>query len=102
MTDLERDLTDLLEVESFPPPAGFADHALFSDDAVYAEAEGDPVAWWTEQARALDWFVDPRGGLDASNPPFYEWFADGTLNASHNCLDRHVAAGHGDRVAFHW
>jgi acetyl-CoA synthetase len=40
--------------------------------------------------------------LDDSNPPFYTWFADGTLNASYNCLDRHVNAGHGDRVAFHW
>jgi acetyl-CoA synthetase len=40
--------------------------------------------------------------LDDSNPPFYRWFADGTLNVSHNCLDRHVQAGHGDRVAFHW
>src|SRR6185369_14519137 len=40
--------------------------------------------------------------LDASNPPFYKWFADGRLNASANCLDRHVAAGNGERVAYHW
>ena len=40
--------------------------------------------------------------LDDSNPPFYKWFVGGKLNVSHNCLDRHVAAGRGDRVAFHW
>ena len=44
----------------------------------------------------------PTQILDESNAPFYKWFADGKLNASHNCLDRHVEAGNGDRVAFHW
>ena len=46
--------------------------------------------------------TEPTQALDDSNPPFFKWFADGKLNASHNCLDRHVEAGHGDRVAFHW
>ena len=50
----------------------------------------------------LDWDRQPSKGLDDSNPPFYRWFEDGRLNASANCLDRHVAAGRGDRVAYHW
>ena len=50
----------------------------------------------------LDWVEEPTEGLDDSNPPFYEWFADGRLNASANCLDRHVEAGLGERVAYHW
>ena len=50
----------------------------------------------------LDWDEAPSEGLDDSNPPFYKWFADGKLNASANCLDRHVEAGRGDRVAYHW
>ena len=55
----------------------------------------------TQARQRLDW--DPvHAVLDDSNPPFYSWFDDGTLNASYNCLDRHVMAGRGDRVAFHW
>ena len=54
------------------------------------------------QARTLAWDKPFTTTLDDSNPPFYKWFTDGTLNVSYNCLDRHVEAGHGDRVAFHW
>ena len=100
---LERELEALLEVETFEPPEEFRKQALWSDPAVYEEAERDPQAWWMKQARELlDWFEEPSKGLDDSNPPFYKWFADGRLNASHNCLDRHVQAGKGDKVAFHW
>ncbi|MBV9465006.1 MAG: acetate--CoA ligase, partial [Solirubrobacterales bacterium] len=52
--------------------------------------------------KELHWFKEPSEVLDDSNPPFYKWFADGKLNASYNCLDRHVEAGNGDRVAYHW
>ena len=52
--------------------------------------------------RELEWFRRGSTVLDDSNPPFYKWFVGGTLNVSHNCLDRHVAAGRGERVAFHW
>src|SRR5205085_2995087 len=76
--------------------------ALLSDPEVYERARRDPLGWWAEQARALDWFTPFEEILDDSNPPFYEWFKDGTLNASYNCLDRHVEAGRGERVAFHW
>ena len=102
-SDLERELSALLEVERFEPPADFRERALLSDPAVYGEAAADPEAWWTRQARELlDWVQEPVEGLDESNPPFYRWFADGRLNASANCLDRHVEAGRGDRIAFHW
>jgi acetyl-CoA synthetase len=100
---LEQQLEEMLGVERFEPPAGFRANALWSDPKVYEEAAADPEAWWTRQAKELlDWDVEPSEGLDASNPPFYKWFADGRLNASYNCLDRHVAAGNGERVAYHW
>ncbi|HEX7278572.1 MAG TPA: acetate--CoA ligase [Solirubrobacterales bacterium] len=100
---LERELEELLEVEKFEPPAEFRANALWSDPKVYEEAAADPEAWWTRQAKELlDWDVEPSQGLDDSNPPFYKWFADGRLNASAQCLDRHVDAGIGDRVAYHW
>jgi acetyl-CoA synthetase len=102
-TNLEQELAELLEVERFEPPPEFGDAALWSDPAVYEEAARDPEAWWMRQAtELLDWIEEPSSGLDKSNPPFYKWFADGKLNASANCLDRHVEAGLGDRVAFHW
>ncbi|HEX3041309.1 MAG TPA: acetate--CoA ligase [Solirubrobacterales bacterium] len=100
---LEQDLEELLGVEKFDPPAEFRANALWTDPQVYEEAAADPEAWWTAQAKELlDWDVEPSEGLDDSNPPFYKWFADGRLNASYNCLDRHVEAGIGDRVAYHW
>jgi acetyl-CoA synthetase len=100
---LERELEELLEVERFEPSAEFRERALWSDPAIYEEAAADPEAWWLRQARELlDWAREPARGLDDSDPPFYRWFADGRLNASANCLDRHVEAGRGERVAFHW
>ncbi len=100
--DLSRRLEELLEVETFPPPEDFARDALLSDPEIYERAAADPIAWWAEQAQALDWFADPTVALDDSEPPFYKWFTDGKINASYNCLDRHIEAGIGDRVAFHW
>jgi acetyl-CoA synthetase len=101
--DLERELEALLELEKFEPPAEFRERALWNDPAIYDEAAADPEAWWMRQAsELLDWDVEPSQGLDDSNPPFYKWFEDGRLNASANCLDRHVEAGRGDRVAYHW
>jgi acetyl-CoA synthetase len=102
-SDLEHRLEQMLEIEKFDPPAEFTAQALWSDPKIYAEAGADPEAWWTAQAKELlDWDVEPSKGLDDSNPPFYRWFEDGRLNASAQCLDRHVAAGIGDRVAYHW
>jgi acetyl-CoA synthetase len=102
-SNLEERLSKLLEVERFEPPEEFRSGALLNDPSIYEQAAADPEAWWMEQAKQLlDWAEEPSDGLDESNPPFYKWFADGKLNASANCLDRHVEAGRGDRVAFHW
>jgi acetyl-CoA synthetase len=96
-------LEQLLQVEKFPPPTDFAARAQVSDLAVYEQAAADPVAWWAAQARErLHWDTPFSLVLDDSNPPFCTWFADGTINVSYNCLDRHVLAGRGDRVAFYW
>ncbi len=103
LSSLEGELNELLEVERFAPPADFKARALLSDPSIYEEAGADPEGWWRAQAlQHLDWIEQPSQGLDDSNPPFYTWFADGRLNACANCLDRHVAAGNGERVAFHW
>ncbi len=99
---VQQRIDELQDTAEFPPPGHFAEHAACTDPAIYEQA-ADAPAWWAEQARQrLDWQQPFSAVLDDSNPPFYTWFADGTLNASYNCLDRHVAAGHGDRVAFHW
>jgi acetyl-CoA synthetase len=103
LSGLEEELSALLEVERFDPPEEFRRQALLTDPSIYAEAAADPEAWWTKQAtELLEWVEVPNQGLDDSNPPFYKWFADGKLNASANCLDRHVEAGLGGRVAYHW
>jgi acetyl-CoA synthetase len=102
-SDLEHELERMLDQEKFPPPSEFREKALWNDPRVYDEAAADPEAWWLRQANELlDWETAPKQALNDSNPPFYKWFEDGRLNASYNCVDRHVEAGNGDRVAFHW
>ena len=83
-------------------PEEFAAAAAISDESIAAEAAADPVGYWEGKASDLDWFERWDTALDDSDPPFYKWFEGGKLNASHNCLDRHVENGLGDRVAFHW
>ena len=101
--DLENQLESMLDVERFPPPEEFRNQALVTDESMYEEAAADLEGFWSRQADELiDWIDKPSQTLDESNAPFYKWFADGTLNASYNCLDRHVEAGNGDRVAYHW
>ncbi|MCW2925752.1 MAG: acetyl-coenzyme synthetase, partial [Thermoleophilia bacterium] len=90
------------EDRTFAPPAAFVERANFPDEAVYAQAAADPEGWWAGWAEKLDWITPPTRVLDWSDAPFAKWFADGELNVSANCLDRHVAAGLGDRVAYHW
>jgi acetyl-CoA synthetase len=99
---LESKLEEMLETEKFEPPEEFAEHAMLHDPSVYDEAEKDWKGWWTAQAKELHWFKEPTEDVDESKPPFYKWFADGRINASYNCLDRHIEAGNGDRIAFHW
>jgi len=100
--DLEQRLEELQRIESFDPPAEFAARAATTDSTIYAVAARDPLGYWAQRARELHWHEPFTQVLDDSNPPFSTWFADGKLNASYNCLDRHVEAGLGDRVAFHW
>ncbi len=99
---IQRQLAELLDKEIFEPPAAFREKALIADESVYEEAARDPQAWWAKQAEALDWFEPWDEVLDESDAPFFKWFVGGKLNASYNCLDRHVEAGRGDKVAFHW
>jgi acetyl-CoA synthetase len=88
--------------QTFPPPPEFAAQANASDPEVYERAAADPETWWASWAEKLEWTKPWGEVLDWSDPPFAKWFVGGTLNASANCLDRHVDAGDGDRVAFHW
>jgi len=99
---LEAKLESMLDIEKFEPPEEFRKSALLNDPSIYEEADRDWQGWWAQQAKELHWFKEPTEVLDDSNPPFYKWFKDGTINASYNCLDRHVEAGNGDRIAFHW
>ena len=101
-TTLEQQLGDILDQERFDPPEDFVASALITDLSEHEKAAKDFTGWWAEQARALHWFTDFEEVLDDSDPPFYKWFKDGKLNASYNCLDRHVENGLGERVAFHW
>jgi acetyl-CoA synthetase len=96
------ELAALLDQETFDPPSEFHDRALIGDESEHEQAARDPEGWWAKQAEALDWFEPPDQVLDESEAPFYKWFVGGKLNASHNALDRHVEAGRGDKVAFHW
>jgi acetyl-CoA synthetase len=101
-SDVDRRIEELSGTESFPPPESFRPKRSDDIEAMRAAADEDFTAFWAEQARELHWETPFESVLDDSNPPFYTWFADGKLNASYNCLDRHVDAGNGDRVAFHW
>ena len=91
----------LAEDRTFPPPAAFAAQANVQDPAIYERAAADLEGFWAEEAATLDWFKPWDRVLDWE-PPFAKWFEGGQLNVSVNCLDRHVAAGKGERVAFYW
>ncbi|MGF1648442.1 MAG: AMP-binding protein, partial [Kineosporiaceae bacterium] len=90
------------EQRRFPPDPGFAQSAVATADW-YADAAADRLAFWDRQARELIAWEQPwTETLDWSDKPFARWFVGGRLNASVNCVDRHVAAGRGDRVAIHF
>ncbi|WP_446217923.1 acetate--CoA ligase [Micromonospora sp. IBHARD004] len=95
-------LANLLnETRQFPPPAELAANANVTAEA-YAEAAEDRLGFWARQAGRLAWAKQWDQVLDWSNPPFAKWFVGGQLNVAYNCLDRHVEAGLGDKVAIHW
>ncbi|MEK6619990.1 MAG: acetate--CoA ligase, partial [Chloroflexota bacterium] len=89
------------EERTFPPSEGFRARANVRDPSVYARAEEDLEGFWAAQAESLDWRRRWERVLDWE-PPYARWFVGGQLNVSENCLDRHVRAGRGDRVAYHW
>jgi acetyl-CoA synthetase len=89
------------EDRTFPPSPAFRKQANVSDTSLYDEANADWQGFWAKQALALDWF-DEWDTILEWKLPFARWFVGGTLNVSYNCLDRHVAAGRGDKVAYHW
>jgi acetyl-CoA synthetase len=100
MTD--ETLSNLLhEDRRFEPPADLARNANVKEEA-YERAAADPEAFWAEAAERLDWDTKWDRVLDWDNPPFAKWYVGGKLNAAYNCVDRHVEAGKGDKVAFHW
>jgi len=91
----------LQEDRVFPPSQEFAVQAN-AQPGIHEEAVADFEAFWKRQAlERITWFTEPTEILDDSNPPFYEWFADGKLNLSFNCLDRHLD-DHGHQIAYHW
>ena len=89
------------EDRRFPPDPEFTSQAVAGAD-LYEAAAADREAFWAEQARTLDWATDFDTTLDWSGAPFAKWFVGGELNVAYNCVDRHVEAGHGERVAIHF
>jgi acetyl-CoA synthetase len=99
MTDRIETLLD--EQRSFPPPEGCRARAWVRDTAIYERARQDRESYWADWAKELEW-IKPWSRVLEWKPPHAKWFLDGKLNASANCLDRHVKAGRGDRVALIW
>ncbi len=92
----------LHEERHFPPTPEFTANAIAKPE-LYEAAAADRLAFWADQSRRLlHWHTPFTQTLDWSDAPFATWFADGKLNVAYNCLDRHVEAGNGDRVAIHW
>ncbi|KMO79819.1 Acetyl-coenzyme A synthetase [Mycolicibacterium chubuense] len=99
-------LTDMTETHvdvqaSYPPPPEFSAQAN-ATEALYDEAAEDRLGFWATQAERLAWDTPFTEVLDWSEAPFAKWFVGGKLNVAYNCVDRHVEAGNGDRVAIHW
>ena len=102
MSDTEGELeARLAEQDAFEPPESFIDQANVTDPEIYEQFRENWPACWTRAADLLDWETGYTEVLDDSNPPFYEWFADGELNASSNCLDRHLDE-RGEEAAIEW
>ncbi|PSP81848.1 acetate--CoA ligase [Halobacteriales archaeon QS_4_69_225] len=91
----------LAEQEAFEPPAEFVEQANVSDPSIYEEFENDWPGCWERAADLVDWETDYDEVLVDDDEPFYEWFVGGELNASYNCLDRHLDS-RGDERAIRW
>ena len=90
-----------LEERKFAPPAAFRQQAVVADEAIYEKARQDPDAFWAEQAEALHWFKKWEQ-VRKWEPPWGQWFVGGKLNASYNCLDRHVETWRRNKAAIIW
>ena len=103
MSDIHNTIDDLmLENRKFPPSPEFKRRALVADTSLYDDAAEDYQGFWARQsADLLTWSTDWKT-ICEWELPFAKWFVGGQLNASYNCLDRHVEAGRGDKVAFYW
>jgi acetyl-CoA synthetase len=102
MPDQHAEFDDLLrEGRTFPPPAAFKTQAVAADEGVYAEAARDPEAFWARLAGELEWSRPWTTVLDWQ-PPHAKWFVGGQLNASVNCLDRHVRSARRNKAAIIW
>ena len=104
MSDEQHDTIDALSSENrtFPPSEGFTRDSLVVDTSLYDEANENDEAFWARQAAELVDWAEPWDTVLDWQLPYSKWFDGGTLNVSYNCLDRHVLAGKGDKVAFHW
>ena len=92
----------LIEQRKFPPSESFKKRTLVAGTHLYDEANEDYESFWARQASELVTWFDPWHTVCEWELPFSKWFVGGTLNVSYNCLDRHVIAGKGDKVAFHF
>ena len=91
----------LLESRTFEPAEIFKVHANIKDPAIYQQAKKDRLKFWETQARRLEWYK-PWDKVLEWDKPFAKWFVNGKLNASYNCLDRHIKANLGKKIAFFW
>src|SRR6476619_654346 len=102
MADPIHEIDDLLrEDRTFPPPPEFRARALVQDESLYVEAERDPEAFWARFAAELEW-SRPWDRILDWQPPHAKWFVGGTINASVNCLDRHVRGPRRNKAALVW
>jgi acetyl-CoA synthetase len=101
MSDEQQIEVTMKTEQVFDPPAEFAAASAWNDPAVYERAESDPEAWWSSWAERLAW-REPWSKVLEWDAPDAKWFVGGKLNVSENCLDRHVAAGRGEKTAYHW
>ena len=104
MSDEQHDTIDALMAENrkFPPAQAFRAHSLAPDTSLYDEAAADDEAFWARQATDLVRWSTPWHTILDWQLPYSKWFVGGQLNVADNCLDRHVEAGRGDKVAIHW
>ncbi|MDK3257338.1 acetate--CoA ligase [Blastococcus capsensis] len=96
-------MSEMTQVDgpTFAPPEDLAAQANLGPEA-YGEAARDRLGFWASAAERLSWTQKWDTVLDWTDPPFAKWFVGGKLNVAYNCVDRHVEAGHGDQVAYHW